>query len=534
MQLLPQLIPPAYTLIQLLLLAEFVIFFVLFGANMLTRTGRFSPDSMNYVDVARNIVAGRGLVQSTIGFNSPGWLNTSLTLPPMTAQPPLYPLLIALLHRLGWSLTAAALLVSCLGYAAMVAMAYVLVSYLYDARVALVSVGCLILLHPLRKIATYAWSETLGLTFVLASFWLACYLAASVSLKPGLALAAGVLVFLAFATRYIFVVALVVAGLPLIVMADPPVAAASVGMYGIGFLLPAGVLLWRNWSIDRRFTGPARNRSTVGLGQNIRDAYTSVFGCYMDEKHRAWQIAIFEASLLLFWALLTQRAIFLSAVHMVLVAGQRSILPIWIVAYAGCLIYQRTRVHFDTLDIRLTAPVSLAVAILWSALFVTATDMPFVPLTMLVFVAVLPRLLGEVQTMVKTPARRLDQDVLTSDRLCWIASATTQRDLIIGDSAVDIPFFLARSPVISFSRYPFTDHLSYDMVRQLAHNSAARYEHVYLVLRDRFRSRDAWRRAYGDFVADLVHNQYQRYPGVQLHCRLQHGYVFSITAPEES
>jgi len=33
-----------------------------------TRTGRSNPDSWNYVNVAKNILTGKGLTQPTLGF----------------------------------------------------------------------------------------------------------------------------------------------------------------------------------------------------------------------------------------------------------------------------------------------------------------------------------------------------------------------------------------------------------------------------------------------------------------------------------
>lgn len=48
---------------------------------------------MNYVDVARNISAGRGIAQSTLGFNQPYLFDEASPIPsPMTSQSPLYPI----------------------------------------------------------------------------------------------------------------------------------------------------------------------------------------------------------------------------------------------------------------------------------------------------------------------------------------------------------------------------------------------------------------------------------------------------------
>ena len=99
----------------------------LFAANSLVRVRTFSADSMNYVDVARRVAAGDGLVQSTGGFNQPFYLSSDLDLPAaFTAQPPGYPLAIAFLSRLGIEAADAALVVSALAYAAILLLVYLL------------------------------------------------------------------------------------------------------------------------------------------------------------------------------------------------------------------------------------------------------------------------------------------------------------------------------------------------------------------------------------------------------------------------
>ena len=108
-------------------------YIVLFVFNSLTRTRYFSNDSMNYVDVARNISAGRGIVQSTLGFNQPYLFEETSRIPnPMTSQSPLYPILIALLSLFGIPHADSALLISGLALGGVIFMAYLLGRDLYD------------------------------------------------------------------------------------------------------------------------------------------------------------------------------------------------------------------------------------------------------------------------------------------------------------------------------------------------------------------------------------------------------------------
>jgi len=96
------------------------------AVNSLVRVRRFSPDSMLYVDAARNVAAGRGLVSNIVGLNQPGVsLDDALPVPFITYAP-LYPFAIAGVARLGPEAAEAALLVAVLGWLAIVLLGYAL------------------------------------------------------------------------------------------------------------------------------------------------------------------------------------------------------------------------------------------------------------------------------------------------------------------------------------------------------------------------------------------------------------------------
>src|SRR3954468_1761071 len=86
-----------------LVLIAAIAYLALLTFNWVTRTGRFSPDSMNYVNIARNIVAGQGVTQPTLGFNQADWKLDDKPPVPVTVHGPLYPALIALVSQTGLS-----------------------------------------------------------------------------------------------------------------------------------------------------------------------------------------------------------------------------------------------------------------------------------------------------------------------------------------------------------------------------------------------------------------------------------------------
>ena len=177
----------------------------LFLFTSLARTRRLSADSLNYIDVGRNLARGQGLVQSTLVIARPlqVW-DAARTVAPFVSQPPLYPLAIALFGRLGIPFTDAALLISALGFLAALGLSYLIALELYDEVVAWLALAILTLAPHLASLGRLAWSETLGIALVLSSLWLLIRLrrpAASIRLS-GLALAAGLSAGFAFAARY--------------------------------------------------------------------------------------------------------------------------------------------------------------------------------------------------------------------------------------------------------------------------------------------------------------------------------------------
>jgi hypothetical protein len=107
------------------------------------------------------------------------------------------------------------------------------------------------------------------------------------------------------------------------------------------------------------------------------------------------------------------------------------------------------------------------------------------------------------------------EQIMSSERLDWIAKNTTTNDLIIGDDTMDIPFYFYGRDAASFSPYPYTIHLTYENLMEFADNNWHRYQNIYLVLR----VYSAWQydqRFYhfGRFIADIMQRDFVDYPGI--------------------
>lgn len=215
----------------------------------LTRPGLgLTPDSLTYLDTARQLLAGRGLQ-----FTS--WYGT---LQPLTHYPPAYPWLLAQLGRAAPSLEAGARWLQAILFAANIAAGGFLLARMLPTRRGWAWIGALALLAapPMLEIHTMLWSEALFLTFnLLAALCLAAYLE-----RPAwrALAAAALLAGMAGLTRFLGVV-LMGAGFLLVLAAGGGAGkrVARALVFGATAALPVAV--WTAYNL--RVAGNATNRA---------------------------------------------------------------------------------------------------------------------------------------------------------------------------------------------------------------------------------------------------------------------------------
>lgn len=506
---------------------------------------------MNYVAVARNLAEGRGLTQPTLGFNQPRIAPDSPIPSPYTAQGPLYPLAIAVMGTVAPSYADAALLVAALGYGLILLLTYLLTREWYGSGAALLATGLLLVYHPVLFVARYAWSEPVGIALVLLSFWLLARSRQATTKEAALLLLAGLAAGLAFATRYLLLVAAIAGALGLIgsrhsraalrrrllfetgtaVVIEPGHrrrALRRLLLFGAGAALPVLPILARNLSLTGALTGAHSLPSQRGLEANLRDAFLSTFGRYLAELPPEVQPALLAASLLLVVLVLARRRQLWWGLTGVLWVGRRYVLVLWSFGYLALLVLQRTQIHFDQISPRLTAPAGVTLVILWAALVVEATALKPRHLVWVALVLALLAVRREGLYWQQTPPYDTERVIAASERLTWVATQTTARDLIVGDDTMDVPFYFGDRHAVSFSPYPYTEHPDYEWLLAVAARHGGDYERVFLVLRRRYGPETAWRAAYGPFIADLVAGRAAAYPAVAPLRTLADGYVFQV------
>ena len=382
-----------------------------FAANSLERVRAFTADSMNYVDVARRVAAGDGLVQSTGGFNQPFYLSGDLDLPSaFAAQPPGYPLAISSLARLGVDAADAALVVSALAYAAVLLLVYLLGRRIGGDVAGAAGLGAALLFVPLTHLGRAALSECLGVAGVLLFLLLldrhlerppgarVLRPAAGDGLTPapvpggrpqlGRALlyvfALGLLAGAAFGIRYSLwpLPAVGVAALWFVGAARREPArllrgagrrsGAGLAAFAAGAFLPMASVLGRNLAVDGRLL-PAAMPAATTLPENLGRAVAAVLGGWRSTALGNWpDAALLVVTLALLGALAVRAASDPDGSRIGTAPRLPLLIGLWAVLYLAAVVWRATLANFDPIGVRLALPATVALIPVFGGLITAA------------------------------------------------------------------------------------------------------------------------------------------------------------------
>jgi hypothetical protein len=209
----------------------------------------------------------------------------------------------------------------------------------------------------------------------------------------------------------------------------------------------------------------------------------------------------------------------------------RYLLSFWAVIYFGFIVFQRSTQHFDSIGTRLMMPVIVMGIILLTCLVVelgrTAGGKTYGRPFLLAMTLVACSL--EVFIFITRHPYDRGAQGFSSERLNWIANQTTEKDLIIGDNAVDIPFYLKRPEVVSFSPFPYSAHFSRETLQNIVRRYRNSYSRIMIVVRKNNLSDDRGKYFYGDFVSNLRNGKTTEYREVVLIQELRDCLVYQAT-----
>lgn len=343
----------------LFLAVPFVLLSVLVHSKVAEKYRRFPPDAVNYMAVANNIAAGRGIVGPRP--------DTEGNLLPFVSQPPLYPILTAALIRAGLDSERAALAIPAASHWAAVFL--VALALLLEGGPLAAALGALVfsLFMPLYEVSVMALTEPLFILLCLAVVVLADLSCREPRRPPpadALHAALGLLAGLAFMTRYIGVVfapfLFLVHLWRYMAMGNRGrvvrEAAVTFGFYGALVLL----VFLRYYVVSHPYAGRAMPTSQsafwfnlrTGLAALRRDLLPLAAGSPLGWLQGA---AILAASPLVALRSLKDRGVF------------RRLLPgAFCLIYLLVLCYLRSQVQFDPVGTRFLAPL-YAVFLFWMA-----------------------------------------------------------------------------------------------------------------------------------------------------------------------
>lgn len=329
--------------------ALLVIASVLLFLNLRTYGIWLTPDSLNYLEVAKNLVMGQGLVLGDYAL-------TPTAPTPLTAWTPLYPIVLSwFIHGEG-GLLQQAIYPALLLYTGSGLLLFLILKHFTNVTWALLGCGIWLISVPAWTVYHYAWSESLFITLALLQIWLLVLWFDSPINKGRaysyLIIATSTVVLTAlFYTRY-----LGISFLPLLTL--PLIFSKSKNTYKFLWLASTACYislisgwLWRNNSLTGTFSGAVRSPSTVSLLDNISNvvnAYSIMFPSHI-------------ISHLLSGLLTTFIILRLRNKTTPIPAQGSSLLGIVTViismaSYLAALILLRTWQEFDSIDIRLISP----------------------------------------------------------------------------------------------------------------------------------------------------------------------------------
>ena len=248
------------------------------AAHLWFRTGEYglglTNDSLHYLAAATSMADGQGLRDAAGG--------------PYLLFPPLYPLVLAGISRLGMAPVAAAqaLNIAAFGLTALLAGLWLrrrVQSDLFAAAVTLMAV----IAAPLLNTASYLWSETLfALLIVLSLMQLELYRQRPDGTGGKLALAASAsCAGLSAVTRYMGVAAILTGVVLLLATPKLPlrVRLAYAAAYGVAASIPLAAYMARNYAVSGSWIVSPNRDATYTMGDALRDLASGVL--------RYWQVA---------------------------------------------------------------------------------------------------------------------------------------------------------------------------------------------------------------------------------------------------
>ena len=481
-----------------LLVLLFAIHVVVFGWRSITFDRRITGDSMNYIDVARNLSAGEGLVQSTAGYNQPTFwerdFSTDFPSKTRAGHNPGYSVLITVVADItSLEHADAAFVIGAVSYAAATTFVFLFATRLLGAGAGLLAAA--FFAHQLRWIFLRVWTEPVVIALLFAML---AVLARGAT--PRRSTAAGLLAGAALLVRSGMLPLLALGGLACLL--EEKQRGRRLLLFGAGASVAlAGPFVGEGQVYPPQLTVEAGWFPYMPLGELLATFL----------RRTRWDLAAL--------AVLGGCAWWRSRRDGGPIVPSRArtgclLAAAWLAGWSVFLVLARLVVFNDMFDDRMLAPLRAVLVVgcallLWRACAERQRQAIAVALfttTMLFAIAGDAIVLGDnalTRRIYASPARILigwnvtarvlppDGDrsdfarwILTSPSRLWVGRNVTSRDLVVGAGTADLPYFF-RSQVpaaVSFSPYPYFARISGTRFNALFLARCGRYDNMYLIL----------------------------------------------------
>ena len=515
-----------------------VAYTAVLGYNSLALEGKFSPDSVFYVDAAQNLASGRGLSTSMRELGPR--IGPGATLPrPLTIWAPLYPVLIATAHVVfGMPLAAAALFLPVFFTLLVLVAAWLALRKMYDPGTAMLAVALLAHFFPVRHVATHAWSEATGMAFFFLGLYLLVRWETGRPVSSIRFLLAGLAFGLAIATRYAL---LPCAALGLIVLLrQRPLKSVrrALALYLGGGALVVGVVFGRSlW-----LTGHVGGARGKGTGLSIAEGISHMARAL---RESIGTNGFLSSSVLALCAVVAACAFVLrvykkrplESLRRILVKDERVLLVLWPVLYLAFLLYSQTRVHVDPTTVRLVFPATCVFFLLLAATGARMSGLKPVWLSLLAIAVLavgaameLPSARASMRTSLP-PVYDLSAQLKRSETLTWLSENVSSADLLFAEDGLDVPFYVGPVDTVFFRpQIKPRSRIRYELLEDYLRLTLAceRYDRVYLIIGVKDGPADWIIENFGEFTADLVGGRLDGYPGIRVLRELKDGTVYEV------
>ena len=486
-----------------------------FGWRSITFDRRLTGDSMNYIDVARNLSAGEGLVQSAAGFNQATFWAQDFSphFPDKTRarHNPGYSVLIAAVaEATGLEHADAAFVIGPAAYTAALIFTFLFASRLLGPAGGLLAAA--FVAHQIRWVFLRTWTEPVVIALLLA---LLALLARGTT--PRRAVGAGLLAGLVLLVRSSFVPILALGGLACLLGHGSRVrrlllfaAGASIAMVGPflgeGQVYPTQTTVAAGWfpavSLSELFAAflervgwilvaPPAFLGVCALWRAVRDGRPIV-------PHRARYGCVLVIAWIAGWSvflLVVTRLIVLTNMF-----DDRMLAPgAAVTSIASALLVWRLCPEGRRLSVAVVVfAVTMALATAGDAIVQGDTGT-----AQRIYGSAARVLVGRNMTARILPADGDRSDyayrIARSPRRLWVSRNVTPRDLIVGAGTMDLPYFFRQQvpASVSFSPQPKFPEIPGAKFNAIFLARCDRYDNLYLIL-------SKLRRRWGRFAFDLL------------------------------